>query len=119
MADSKEVKAPPAPQLILAGTLFIKNPFGAIHDVSEDDPRTAPVVEQAKKAHNGWSLASAAEIAEYCERNNLVPPGKKAKKEAAEPAAEEAEAALAEPAPEEPAPAEAPKKKTRGRRSKK
>lgn len=84
MADSKEPKAPPPPGSLPPGTVFVKNPSGSIHDVSEDDPRTQSVIEQAKKAHNGWSLASDEEIAAYCALNNLEAPSKKSKKEAVE-----------------------------------
>ena len=125
MADAP-AKTPPPPQPIPPGTLFIKNPTGNIHDVSEDDPRTEPVVGQAKKAHNGWSLASDEEVAAYCEANNLIPPAragkaKKAEPEAEAPKAEEAAEALAveSPAVADEAPAEVPAKKARKRRAKK
>ena len=107
-----EPKAPPPPEPIKAGTVFIKNPTGGIHDVSEDDPRNALVLEEAKKSHNGWSLASEEEIAAYCELHNIIPPGGKVKK-----AAEATEVGSQEPETLQ-TPAEPVKKGRRQRRAK-
>ncbi len=89
-----ELKAPPAPIPILEGTVFIKNPLGAIHDMDSREAREQPVLEQAQKGNNGWRMASDEEIAAYCERHNIVPPGKAKAPKAAE-ATEEPRSATA------------------------
>jgi hypothetical protein len=86
MADPK---TPPPPVAVPEGTVFVKNPGGAVHDMSEDDPRTATIIEQAKGSNNGWKLASDAEIAVYCETNNLIAPKGKKDEPRAATAAEE------------------------------
>jgi len=119
MADAP-AKTPPPPTPIAPGTVFVKNPGGHIHDMNEDDPRTQSVVELAKKSHNSWSLASADEIAAYCELHNLIPPKGKAKAKEAEVKAEEPEPKFEETETAEPEPKaeEKPARKRRGRKPK-
>jgi hypothetical protein len=89
-------KTPAPPSPIEPGTVFVKNPAGAIHDMNETDERTLAIVALAKKSKDDWSLASDEEIAAYCELHNIIPPGKKAKAEKAEEPEEPRQATAAE-----------------------
>ena len=77
MADAP--KTPPPTQALEAGTEFIKNPSGVIHDVEGEDREDGrpphPSVALAKKDDGGWRFASAEEIREYCKIHNLEVPG--------------------------------------------